>query len=117
MFDSVSRELTSLSLMAITLSLTAAPLNFNFFFIVLGSTVLGLLCFGVDVLPGVTAFVRSAFIAPDTIIVLVETEFKSIDSISSALSDKDSTIVMSAETSFNVLNLSLGFGLSEKDLK
>ena len=29
--DSVSRELTSLSLIAINLSLTAAPLNINFF--------------------------------------------------------------------------------------
>ena len=42
--DSVSRELLSLSLIAINLSLAAEPLNLNFF---LGGLVdLGLLCFG-----------------------------------------------------------------------
>ena len=108
----MSRELTSLSLMAITFSLTAALLNFNFFFfVVLGSTVSGLLHFGVDVLPGVTALI-SAFIAPDAIVVLMES-----NSNSSALSDKESTIVMSAETSLNDLNPSFGFRLCENDLK
>ena len=59
--DSVSRELTSLSPIAINLSLTAALLNFNFFlgglvdsrFVCFGVPA-GLLCFGVEVLPGVT---------------------------------------------------------------
>ena len=114
MSDSVSREIISLLLMAITLSLTAAPLNFNFFLLVLGSTISGLLYFGVDVLQGVTALI-SAFIAPDAIIILVESN--SIDSISSALSDKDSTIVMSAETSLNDLKLSYHFRFCEDDLK
>ena len=54
--DSVSRELTSLSHIAINLSLAAAPLNFNFFlgglldlgFVHFGVAA-GLLCFGVDI--------------------------------------------------------------------
>ena len=62
----MSRELTSLSLIAINLSLAATPLNFNFF---LGELVdSGLLRFGVpsglhfgvEDLPGVTSFLRSA---------------------------------------------------------
>ena len=88
--DSVSRELTSLSLIAINLSLAAAPLSFNFF---LGGFVdSGLLHFrvpsglrfGVEVLPGVTLFLSNAFIAPEAIVVLIDSN--SIESISNVLS-------------------------------
>ena len=94
--DSVSRELTSLSLIVINLSLTAAPLNFNFFLggglalrlpcfgvDVLPRVILDVLCFGVDVLPGVTSFLRSAFIAPKAMVVLIDS--RSIESISNIL--------------------------------
>ena len=54
--DSVSRELTLLSCIAINLSLTAAPLNFNFFLgrlfdlgFIRSGVAAGLLCFGVDI--------------------------------------------------------------------
>ena len=117
----MSRELTSLSLIAINLSLTAALLNFNFFFG--GFVDSGLLCFevpsglclGVELLPGVTSFLSSAFIAPEAIVVLIDSN--SIESISNVLSVKESKIVMSLITSATVLYTSLGFGLCENYLK
>ena len=110
---SVSGELMSLSLIAINLSLAVAPLNFNFF--LGGRLTLGFQCFGVDVLPGVTSFLKSAFIAQEAIIVLIDS--RSIESMSNVLSNNKSTIVMSLETSATVLYTSLGFGLCKKRLK
>ena len=58
----MSRELTSLSLIAIYLSLAAAQLNFNFFlggFVDPGLLHFGVpsgLRFGVEVIPGITSF-------------------------------------------------------------
>ena len=117
----MSRELTSLFLIAINFSLAAAPLSFNFSFI--GFVDSGLLCFevpsglclGVEVLPGVTLFLSNAFIAPEAIVVLIDSN--SIESISNVLSVNESTIVMSLDTSATVLYTSLGFGLYENDLK
>ena len=69
----MSREITSLSLIAINLSLTAALLSFNFFlggFVDSGLLHFGVqsgLRFGVEVLPGVTSFLSNAFIAPKAI--------------------------------------------------
>ena len=116
----MSRELTSLSLIAINLSLTAAPLSFNFFlggFLdsgLLHFRVPSGLYFGVEVLPGVTLFLSNAFIAPEAIVVLIDSNL--IESISNVLSVKESTIVMSLDTSATVLRTSLGFGLCENDL-
>ena len=69
----------------------------------------GLLCFGVpsglhfgvEVLPGVTSFLSNAFIAPEPIVVLIDSN--SIESISNVLSVNESTIVMSLYTSATVL--------------
>ena len=51
---------------------------------------------------------RSAFIAPEAMVVLIE--YRSIVSISNVLSESASTIVMSLETSPNVLYTSFGLG-------
>ena len=123
----MSRELMLLSVIAINLSLAAAPLNFNFFLggglalglphfgvDVLPGVILDLLCFGVDVLPGVTLFWRSAFIAPKAMVVLID--YRSIESIFNVLSDNESTIVMSLDTSATVLYTAFGFGICENDL-
>ena len=106
--DSVFRELTLLSCIAINLSLTVAPLNFNFFLgrlldlgFVHSGVAAGLLCFGVEVLLGVTSFLRSAFIASKAIVVLIDSNL--IESISNVLSTNESTIVMSLNTSTTVL--------------
>ena len=117
----MSRELTLLSLIAINLSLTAAPLNLNFFLgggLALGfphfsvdvhpGVIWDILHFGVDVLPGVTSFLRSAFIAPKAIVVLIDS--RSIECMSNVLSDNKSTIVMSAHQQlFCTHHLALGF--------
>ena len=82
---------------------------------VLPGVISDLLRFGVDVLPGVTSFLRSAFIPPKAMVVLID--FRSIESISNVLFDNDSTIVMSPNTSATVLYTVHSFGLCEKDLK
>ena len=113
----MSRELTSLSLITINLSLTAALLNLNFFLgglVDLGYLHFGVpsgLRFGVEVLPGVTSFLRSAFIASEAIVVLIDSNL--IESISNVLSVQESTVVMSLDTSATVLYTSLGFRLCE----
>ena len=125
--DSVSRELTSLSLIAINLSLTAAPLNFNFFLggglalglphfgvDVLPGVISDLLCSGVDIFPGVTSFLRTTFIAPKATVVLIDSG--SIESISNVLSNNKATIGISLNTSATVLYTAFGFGLCENDL-
>ena len=70
---------------------------------------------GVEVLPGVTSFLRSAFIALQATVVLIDSNL--IESTSNVLSAHESTIVMSLDTSATVLYTSLGFGLCVNDLK
>ena len=86
---------------------------FNFIFgAVAGALVLGLLCFSVDVLQGVTSFLRRAFIALEAIVVLIELiEFSSTVSTFNVLLDNKSTSVMSPDTSATVLCTSYGLGL------
>ena len=109
--DSVSNELMSLSVMLFNLSLAVAAVIFNFSFgTVCGVLTSGFLRFGVDVLPGVITLTRRAFIAPETIIVLIK--LISSVSISNVLSLKESTIVRSWLTSATILYTSILFGVS-----
>ena len=73
-----------------------------------GVLVSALLCFGVDILPGVTSFLRRAFIALEVIVVLIE--FNSTVSTSNVLSDNKSKIVMSANTSATVFTHPFSWG-------